>query len=107
MDFKELTVDDLQPIEFTFNDETSIKGYITDCHISYASLPQSVFKYGIRHDDNNDRIPVTMETHRVLVNKYGTFLTKQYAFDEEFKGISDWNYLPREENKIVEFLETE
>lgn len=107
MKFKELTVDDIQPIEFTFTDETTVKGYITDYDISNSSLPQSIFRFNIRHDDRDDRIPLTMETQRVLVNKYGTFLTTKYCFDEEYKSIADWNYLPREERKIEEFLNIE
>ena len=79
----------------------TIKGYLTSGRVKKRhALPGGYFAFGIRHSDNDDGIPATIETD-VIVNHYGDLLLKKddrilvesLLVDRDFIKILDWNIL--------------
>ena len=52
------------------------KVLFTDIRIASSSLPVGIYKYDIRHDDDGQGTPCTVE-NSVYANYYGSILTKE------------------------------
>lgn len=72
----------------------AIAGHVSTCQrIAECEVPAGMFKYGIRHTDNDDTVPSTLEK-KVVVNHYGDFITNQEIEIPEsgYIDIIDWEY---------------
>ena len=65
-------IDDFQSLTLTLNDG-EYQGYFSSMRVARKSLPYGYFAYDIRHDD--DAWFSELKTS-VLVNHFGTFITK-------------------------------
>jgi hypothetical protein len=50
-----------------------IKGLFSDLCVDITTIPKGLIPYNIRHSDDDDSVPVTVETF-VAVNYFGTIL---------------------------------
>lgn len=81
--------------ELWFNPDGHSEGFLTYGYAVPHNLPEGWRAYDIRHSDDDDAIPCTLEKS-VIVNYYGTFLTKDNLDDLLEKGyadILDWNFI--------------
>ncbi len=69
----------------------------TNDRIDRSQVPQGYYAYDIRHDDEDDREPATIEP-TVNVNRFGTILTQEYIgmTEQGFAPIYDINFLGEE-----------
>ena len=89
------------PFEIQIDEATWVQGYLIMDRVNVVELnkilPEGVKVYGIRHNDDDDSIPATIENGNVFVNNYGNFITGEYLdylFKENhWRGIIDWNYI--------------
>ena len=87
------------PFEVQVDEATFIRGYLVLNHpdIHTLDLPDGIHAYPIRHRDDDDSIPSTLENENVLVNYYGLFLTGadldwMFAERDAFIEILEWGY---------------
>ncbi|MFI3294187.1 MAG: LPD28 domain-containing protein [Rikenellaceae bacterium] len=69
----------------------------TNDRIDRSQVPQGYYAYDIRHDDDDDREPATIEP-TVDVNHFGTILTEEYIgmTEQGFTPVYDINFLGEE-----------
>lgn len=53
-----------------------VKGFFTCLRVDDDDVPNGMYKYDLREDDNDLSLPATIEEH-VYINHYGTFITKE------------------------------
>ena len=96
---------DLEPMALTI-DGQDYKGWFTNFHIK-GNVPRGFKAYEIRHSDNDDTIPSTLEI-KVIVNHFGTFITENKTLLKERKEaeIDDWDFPCEEDEEGHQIVET-
>jgi hypothetical protein len=93
----------LYPKELEVMEINGVKGVFTEFRIKRDSVPKDYYYYQIRSSDYDDSIPCTIEDG-VVVNLYGTFMTKtKIEFTEGdyalIKSEDDYGFI--EDDEIV------
>lgn len=84
---------DIRPVEFELDDGTTVSA-AADTNRLYE-IPEGMFKYSVRHTDEDDSVPATIE-YSVAVNFMMDIILDKPIPRVELDGlvkVVDWGYL--------------
>jgi hypothetical protein len=70
-----------------------IEGIFSDLRVDVTTIPDGLIPYSIRHRDDDDSVPATIETC-VVANYFGTLIVDEplYFDCRDHIEILDWNF---------------